>query len=80
MTSLSAGLFHALLLSILYVASLYVWRGALDTSRNNPMLMRRRILSIGAVTIISLLYSIVAGLLHGELDSIFPVRILKEKI
>jgi hypothetical protein len=42
-----------LVLSGGYVASLYVWKGALTTSRNDPEMIKKRMLSVASVTLAS---------------------------
>jgi hypothetical protein len=46
-----------LVLSGGYVASLYVWQGATTTSRNDPEMIKKRMLSVASVTLASPVYN-----------------------
>ncbi|KAL0491746.1 intramembrane prenyl-peptidase [Acrasis kona] len=68
MTTNSLGFVHAFLLTAIYVGSLYVWKNPLKLSRNDPLMIRKRMISAIGSTIASLLYVYLAGILHGASD------------
>ncbi|KAG2383297.1 hypothetical protein C9374_004634 [Naegleria lovaniensis] len=55
-TSMTLSLFHAVTLSGLYVGSLYMWKGSLAKSRNDPSQIRKRTISVLTSTIVSIFY------------------------
>jgi len=55
--SFLVGVVHCTVLSSIYVGSLYLFKGALSSSRNDPSMIRMRTLCVIAVCIISLAYT-----------------------
>ncbi|EFC37740.1 predicted protein [Naegleria gruberi] len=60
---------HAIVLSALYVGSLYMWDGSLAKSRNEPSQVRRRSISVLLSSLVSIIYSCLVYLFFGNHES-----------
>nr|CAG4713455.1 unnamed protein product [Naegleria fowleri] len=67
-TSIVLSLFHSVILSGLYVGSLYMWKGSLAKSRNDPSQIRKRTISALASTVISIVYCWIVYLMSTSIN------------